>query len=203
MEGNFVEQGPYFDNLGIDLFRYSTSENGYLSLLAHELVHAFHEDYYIQYDPYRWEIYPYIDEGFSEYIAQLVDTSKTGFPWYGFNEYAVVGNLVLSENYIPQHVLRDQHFEINDQCNIQAYTQRSSWMRYIDETCGRETLLLLYYPEVEPTNDFFIDTLGVDLAIVDTAWASWVVEKYNNTPHASEIAETFRERTSWYAYCEY
>lgn len=203
MEGNFVEQGPYFDNLGIDLFRYSTSENGYLSLLAHELVHAFHEDYYIQYDPYRWEIYPYIDEGFSEYIAQLVDTSKTGFPWYGFNEYAVVGNLVLSENYIPQHVLRDQHFEINDQCNIQAYTQRSSWMRYIDETCGRETLLLLYYPEVEPTNDFFIDTLGVDLAIVDTAWASWVVEKYNNTPHASEIAETFRERTSWYSFCEY
>ncbi len=203
LEGDFKEKGPYFDNLGVHLFRYSPGENGYLSLLAHELVHAFHEDYYIEYDPYRWENYPYIDEGIAEYIAQLVDPSKTGFPWYGFNEYAVIGDLVLSENYIPHHILREQHNEINDPCNIQAYTQRSSWMRYIDETYGRNALLMLYFAETAPTDEFFVETLGVDLATVDAAWESWVIENYNNTPMAGDIAAAFRERTSWYSYCYY
>jgi len=203
LEGIFEEESPYFDNLGIHLFRYSRSEGGYLSALAHEMVHAFHEGYYIQYDPYSWENYPYLDEGFAEYVAQLVDGSKTGFPWYGYNEFAIVGNLVLSENWIPHHILREQHFEINDPCNIQAYTQRSSWMRYIDETYGRDTLLILNYPEAAPTDDFFINTLGVNLPTVDSSWESWVIEKYNSTPLASEIAEAFHERTSWYSHCEF
>lgn len=203
LEGDFKAKGPYFDNLGIHLFRYSSNEGGYLSALAHEMVHAFQEDYYIQYDPYSWENYPYLDEGFAEYIAQLVDKSKTGFPWYGYNEYAVVGDLVLSENAIPHPILRAQHFEINDECLVQAYAQRSSWMRYIDETYGRDTLLILNYPTTAPTRDFFTNTLGVDLATLDAAWQAWVVEKYNSTARASEIAAAYRERTSWYTYCEY
>ena len=203
MEGNFEIKGPYFDNLGIHLYRYSVQEGGYLGALAHEMVHAFHEDYYIQYDPYQWINYPYIDEGFAEYIAQLIDPTKTWFPWYGFNESAVVGDLILSENTIPHSILREKHFEINQQCHIQAYTQRCSWMRYIDETYGRSTLLSISYTPVEPTPSFFNMKFGTDLATVDANWESWAIEQYNETPNASDIAADFREHTSWYSHCEY
>lgn len=203
MEGNFTAKGPYFDNLGIHLYRYSVEEDGYLGALAHEMGHAFHEDYYIQYDPYQWTNYPYLDEGFAEYIAQLIDPAKTWFPWYGFNEYAVVGDLILSDNTIPHSILRAQHFELNDKCHIQAYTLRCSWIRYIDETYGRTALLNISYTAEEPTLDFFSEQFGEDLATVDANWASWALDKYNNTPDASATSVAFRERTSWYNYCEY
>jgi hypothetical protein len=203
MEGNFTAKGPYFDNLGIHLYRYSAEEDGYLGALAHEMVHAFHEDYYIQYDAYQWTNYPYIDEGFAEYIAQIIDPDKSWFPWYGYNEYAVVGDLILSENTILHSILRERHFEINDQCHLQAYTQRCSWMRYVDETYGRNTLLSLSYTPVEPTQSFFNVKFGTDLATVDANWAMWAIEKYNNTPNANAIAAAFHDYTSWYNYCEY
>ena len=84
LEGDFKEKGPYFDNLGIHLFRYSVEENGYFALLAHEMAHAIREDYYIEYDPWRWPNYPYLDEGLAEYVAQLVDPEKTGFSYVWF-----------------------------------------------------------------------------------------------------------------------
>ncbi len=203
LEGPFIEQGPFFDHRGIHLFRYSEEENGYLALLAHEMVHAFREEYYKAYDPWRWDNYPFLDEGLAEYIAQLTDPGKTGFPMYGFDEYAVVGNLAISNRLIPPDTLRAQHHEINDPCNIQAYPQRSTWMAYIDETFGRDTLLRLNYPEVPPTDEYFVQTLGISLMGVDSAWKSWIVQKYHNIPQASQIVAAYRERTSWCTMCEY
>ena len=203
LEGPFIEQGPFFDHRGIHLFRYSEEENGYLALLAHEMVHAFREEYYKAYDPWRWDNYPFLDEGLAEYIAQLIDPGKTGFPLYGFDEYAVVGDMAISNHLIPHDTLRAQHQQINDPCNIQAYTQRSTWMAYIDETFGRDTLLKLNHPEAPPTHEYFVRTLGVALTAVDDAWQSWIIEKYHSIPQASQIAAAYRKRTSWYTMCQY
>ncbi|NNE29783.1 MAG: hypothetical protein HKN16_09100 [Saprospiraceae bacterium] len=203
LEGDFVEQGPYFDPDGIHLFRYSQEENGYLALMTHELIHAFREEYYIEYDPWSWENYPFLDEGFAEYVAMMVDSTKNSFPWYGYDAYAVVGDMVLKENLIPFEILRERHHEINQPCHIQTYTQRALWMNYLDETYGRDTLLLLNYPETPTTAGFFENTLGASLVEVDSSWHSWVLEKYNSTPNAAQIADGFRNHTSWYEYCEY
>ena len=202
LEGDFVEKGPYFDNRGIHLYRYSTAEDGYLGAIAHELVHALHEDYYIQHDPYKWPYYPYIDEGVAEYISQLVDPENTWFPWYGFNEYVVVGDLIISGQDISQQTLRTKHFELNQPCHIQSYTLRSSWMRYIDTTYGRETLIKLSYTEINPTEAFIETLFGTELANLDSAWENWAIEQYNTISQAESIAQAFREQISWYEYCD-
>ena len=80
LEGPFIDQGPYFDPDGIHLFRYSPKENGYLALLTHEMVHAFREDFYIEKETWNWPTYGYFDEGFAEYIAQLVEPEKNRLP---------------------------------------------------------------------------------------------------------------------------
>ena len=203
LEGDFKEQGPYFDHQGIHLFRYTKEENGYLALLAHEMVHAFRKDYYIEFDPWRWSNYPFMDEGLSEYVAQLIDPGKTGFPLYGYDAIPVVGDQVLKDNWIPNDFLRANHHEINDHCNIQAYPQRSTWMQFIDEAFGRDTLLLLNYPESAPTSAFFERTLGMGLWAVDSAWQSWIIDQYHRYPNAAQMATDFRQRTNWYSYCNY
>ncbi|MDH3651909.1 MAG: hypothetical protein OEQ53_19645, partial [Saprospiraceae bacterium] len=86
LEGPFIQQGPYFDPDGIHLFRYTQEEGGYLALLTHEIGHAFREAFYVANEVWNWSTYPYFDEGFSEYLAQLMEPGKTGFPFYGYPE---------------------------------------------------------------------------------------------------------------------
>ena len=122
---------------------------------------------------------------------------------YGFNECALVGDLVLSDDLIPHDILRDQHHEINDRCHIQAYPIRSTWMRYIDEMYGRDTLLAINYPTTPPDNDFFVQTLGVSLSTVDSSWQTWILQKHEAIPGAAQVTDAYRQKTSWYQYCQY
>ncbi len=202
MEGAFIEQGPYFDPDGIHLFRYSPEENGYLALLTHELVHAVRETFYIEMETWNWPTYEYFDEGFAEYIAQLAEPNKTGFPFYGFSEHAVVGDLVLQGQFLPHDSLRTHHNELNQPCNLQTYPQRASWFRHLDEVYGREAMLAVAYPPEEPTPNVVKELVGVDLPTLDLQWENWIISQYENTEDADRTANEYRERTSWYSYCE-
>ena len=202
MEGSFTDQGPYFNDQGIHIFRYSREENGYLSLLAHEMVHAFREPFYLEKETWNWPAYPYFDEGFSEYIAQLVDSTKTGFPFYGFPESVVVGHMVLHKQHIPHTVMRGRHEAFNQPCNIQTYPARASWCRYIDEVYGRDALFALIFAEQEPTALVVQEVIGVDLSVLDQDWETWIVEKYQEIKDADRIAQQYLERVSWYAFCD-
>ena len=202
MEGSFTGQGPYFDPDGIHLFRYSAAENGYLALLTHEMVHAFRESYYIEEEPWNWPTFPYFDEGFAEFMAQIIEPDKTGFPFYGFSEHAVVGDMVLQGQALPHDSLRMHHEALNQPCHIQSYPLRASWFRHVDEVYGREAMLAIAYPTKEPTSDVIQELIGVDLPTLDQEWEVWIIDKYENTEEASQIAQEFRLHTSWYSYCE-
>lgn len=202
LEGPFTGQGPYFDSSGIHLFRYSEEENGYLALLTHEMVHAFREPYYIEKQIWTWPNYGYYDEAFAEYIAQLVDHEKTGFPFYGFPEHVVVGNMVINKNHLQHETLRNQHEEYNQPCNLQTYPQRASWLRHIDEIYGRAALFSIAYSETEPTSEVILSSLGTDLPTIDLQWEDWISNIYQQIEKADSIAQAYRAHTSWYSYCE-
>ncbi len=203
LEGPFIEQGPYFDQEGVHLFRYSQEENGYLALLTHELGHAFREPYYIEYEPWKWPQFAYYDEAFAEYLAQLVESAKTGFPFYGHPEDIVAGSMVVDGTGIPQDTLRENNDFVNESCNIQAYALRASWCRFVHERYGWGTLLDLVYGAEEPTREMASLTLGENLSKVDSLWSSWLQDRFNQYENASVLASRFREHTSWFVYCQY
>ncbi len=201
LEGDFQDQGPYFDLEGIHLFRYSAEENGYWALIAHEMAHAFREAWYISHETSNWPTYAFLDEGFAEFVAQNVDPTKTGFPFYGFPEDVVAGYWVTHDQHIPPAVLRERHQALNQPCEIQAYPERASWIRYVDETYGRERLLDLVYHSEEPTSAFVQRILGVSLEQLDADWQAWIAARYAATPNAEATAQAYRERTSWAHIC--
>ena len=201
LKGDFKDQGPYFDPEGIHLFRYSAAENGYKALFTHELGHAIREDYYIQNKVWEWPAYDYYDEGFAEYIAQEVEPDKRGFPFYGYPENVVVGDMVISGNAIDQDYLRTHHDIINEPCKLQAYPLRASWCRYIEETYGLDKLLSIVYTTIEPSSKYVDDLLGQNLNIIDTDWEKWIEDLYTQIDEAEDIAERFKRQTTWYEYC--
>ena len=75
-------------------------------------------------------------------------------------------------------------------------------MRHLDETFGREVLISVVFPEEEPTNVVVKNLVGVDLMELDSMWKLWIIPRFFNIDGAETLAESFRQRTSWYELCE-
>jgi len=201
LEGDFVDQGPYVDFEGIHLFRYSKKEGGYLALLAHEIVHTFNGKWFAQMEAWAWPTYKFFDEGFAEFIAQKVDPSKQGFPFYGYPEDVVVGSLVASGNYIPFDTLRKHHDALNQKCNLQTYPQRASWFTHLDERFGREAVFAIVFPSEEPTSEVVKDLAGISLVELDNMWETWIISRFEKIANREGISAAYLNRVSWYKPC--
>lgn len=201
LEGDQTTRGSYLDVDGIHLFRYPTDEGGYRATLAHEMVHAFGASWFIAHAAWNWPTYRFFDEGFAEYVAQQVDSSKYGFPFFGFPEDVVAGYWLVSGRMIPFSDLRQRHDPLNDRCNLQAYTLRASWFRYFDTLLGRPAVLRIVYGDREPTTDVLQQEVGVSLEELDHQWQSWISARFNTTPGADELGRAFTQRASWYHAC--
>jgi hypothetical protein len=202
LDGDHASGGrPHVDFDGIHLFRYSEDEGGYWALLAHELGHAFGIPWFVRMEAWNWPTYRFFDEGFAEFMAQSTNPHKRGFPFYGFPEDAAAGQWVVRDEHVPMDVLRVRHADLNRPCEIQAYPQRASWMRYVDEVYGRDALLSIVYPPTEPTSDVVQELVGVGLEQLDQEWQEWITAQYASLPRADQIAQAYRERTSWAHVC--
>jgi hypothetical protein len=201
LEGDLQDRGPYFDFSGVHMYRYPDSEGGYWALLAHELVHAFREDYVVRVEAWNWLSFGFFEEGFAEFVAQLIEPDKRGFPFYGFPEDVVAGQWLVRGEYIPPATLRERHAELNQPCEIQAYPERASWFRFMDEVYGRQAVLDLAYPDSEPNTEVVQALLGVGLEQLDQQWDEWLTARYQAYPNADQVAQQFRQRTSGHRVC--
>ncbi len=201
LEGDLQARGPYFDFSGVHMYRYADAEGGYWALLAHELVHAFRKDYVLTVEAWNWPSFGFFEEGFAELVAQVIEPDKRGFPFYGFPEDVVAGQWLVRGEYIPPATLRERHAELNQPCEIQAYPERASWFRFIDEIYGRQTVLDLAYPDSEPTTEVVQVLLGIGLEQLDQQWDEWLRARYQAYPNAEQVAQQFRQRTSGHRVC--
>lgn len=201
LEGDYNTQGAYVDFDGVHLFRYSLTNGGYWAVFAHEMVHAFGVPWFIAHAAWDWPTYRFFDEGFAEYVAAEVDPDRRGFPFFGFPEDVVVGHWVLTDTDIPPATLRERHEQLNTRCDLQAYSQRASWFRYLDESFGRAATLQVVYPDVEPTSSIVRGILGVGLDELDLRWDAWIRTRYASYPGAGAVAQAYGDRTPWYQTC--
>jgi len=183
----------YVDNDGrIVLHRKPAPQGGYLDGLAHELTHALRYDYWQQYGTWAWPSFGFFEDGIAELVAVTVDSDKPGFPFFGFPEDVVAGYWVTSGQAIPHDILRPRNQELNGPCDHQAYTQRASWFRYIDETYGRATTLAMAYSAVEVTDAVTGDVIGRTLSELDAEWEAWITARYSAIPNADGLALAYR-----------
>jgi hypothetical protein len=201
LEGDVTSAGSYLDVDGIHLARYSEAEGGYLAVLAHELVHAFGATWFIEHEAWDWPTYRYFDEAFAEYLALEVDPGKTGFPFFGFPEDAVVGHWVAAGQSVPHSALRSRHEGLNDRCDLQAYTLRASWMRHLAERAGRAAVLAVAYPDGEPTSAVVRSITGLGLEDLDAAWEAWARARFEARSDTAAVRQACRARTPWYQPC--
>ena len=202
LNGNYESQGPYVDGDGaIQLWRYSAAEGGYWSLFTHELVHAIAFDTSVKLGALEWESLGFYNEAWAEYVAQLIDPEKTGFPFYGFNENVVAGHWV-SQGGPTLALLRRSHEELNLSCAHQSYTMRASWFRFVDETYGRHATWDIMYGGQEMTLEVVEEILGDSLSVVDEAWRSWVLKRYAAIPDANAQASSYRASIAYYQPCQ-
>jgi hypothetical protein len=201
LHGRFRGTSPHLDDEGtVHMWRFSEAEGGYRAMYAHELVHAVAFDDLVAPALEESEYAGFYLEGWAEYAALLVDPGKTGFPLFGFDEDVVVGYW-LQQPGPTLAELRERHEELNLRCQGQAYIQRASWFRYVDEELGRDVVLDLaaaregYDPE--PVERI----LGDSLEQVDADWAAWAAARYDAYPDADAEAEAYLERMGWYEPC--
>ncbi|MEP1306893.1 MAG: hypothetical protein ABJK35_03675 [Balneola sp.] len=202
LNGNYENQGPYVDGDGtIQLWRYSDAEGGYWSLFTHELVHAISFDTSVKLGALDWSSLGFYNEAWAEYVAQLIDPEKTGFPFYGFNENVVAGHWVLQGG-LTLALLRTSHEELNLSCAHQSYTMRASWFRFVDEVYGRQATLDIMYGGREMTPAVVEEILGNSLEVVDDAWQTWVLERYSSHSEADTESTSYRAYISYYQPCK-
>ena len=107
---------PRIDSGGrILLYRFTPEAHGYLSALAHEMVHVFRHDRRAGAD---W----FFEEGFAEFVAREVDPSMRGFPWYGYPIAVAAGQWVAGGEDIPLTTLRERHRALNQPWKAQSYS---------------------------------------------------------------------------------
>ncbi len=200
LNGNLRRQVPHVDENGtIQLWRYSAEEGGYWALLAHELVHAITFDAGVEVGALEWESLGFYNEAWAEYVGQLIDPGRTGFPFYGFDEDVVVGHWV-SQGGLTLAMLRESHGALNE-CWHQAYPMRASWYRYVDETYGRQSALDIFYGGREMTPAVVEEILDDSLAVVDADWRTWVLARYDAHPGADVQTAAYRARIGQYRPC--
>ncbi len=186
--------GGYADAAGtVHIYQYPEWLGGYFSLLAHEMAHSFRDEYNDSVSTWSWRTAGFIEEGFAEFVALTVDPAKIGFPFYGQPEKVITGYWVTSGQAIPLEVLRQNH-DLNQPCEYQAYVQRASWFRYIDETHGRQAVLDVAYSPVEVTSEVTRQLLGVSLAELDAGWEQWAAARYAALPDQTEAIEAYFSR---------
>ena len=201
LNGKLRSQSPFVDGNGaIQLYRYPPGEGGYRAMFAHELVHAMGFDQALKTGALDWPSLGFYNEAWAEYIAQVIDPAKTGFPLYGFDEDIVVGHWVMQGG-LSMGALRASHRELNERCQLQAYAMRASWFRYVDVTFGRQVSLDIMYSGREMTPSRVEEVLGQPLIRVDENWRAWVLSRYHAHPAADAEAKAYRERTGFYAPC--
>lgn len=202
LDGNAGSGYPYVDDNGaIHLYKFSDEEDGYWALFAHELTHAIAIDYQLQFGTFEWESLWFYFEGWAEYMAQVVQPDKSGFPLYGFNEAVVLGHW-LSVSDLTLDSLRNNHEALNMKCQIQSYPMRASWFRYIVAAYGFQAAMNINYSKTEMTPEYIEALLGESLPVVDANWRDWVLARYADQQGADQEAEQYRNRVSWYEPCE-
>jgi hypothetical protein len=197
LEGDKQDNRPggYVDGEGaIHLSRYREDLGGYFSMLAHELAHALRYEYWHRHNMGAWQNFGFIEEGFAEFVALRIHPDKTGFPFYSFPEDVIAGHWLIRGEAIPLRVLRENHDELNNLCEWQAYPERASWFRFIDEAFGREAVLAIAYSDVETSSAMIEGVLGTGLEHVDAAWEQWLLGRYAAIQRAEDIARDYWDR---------
>jgi hypothetical protein len=106
----------------------------------------------------------------------------------------VAGHWIASGRDIPMSDLRERHAELTTRCSAQAFSQRASWFRYLEQEFGRDGALEVAYMDVVPTSQAIEQLLGVGYDSLDARWRLWAGKRYAGIADADELAGEYMRR---------
>ncbi len=181
----------------ITLYRYMGPAPAYSSGLPHELVHAMRLNF-IRHHIDDLDDYSkgagFIEEGFAEYVAQLISPTSMTFPSYGFPLTIATGYWLSTNTDIPLKVLFEKH-AINPSCVAQAYPLRASFMRFLDQEYGREKLLNLAYSTEKVSLEMFEQLYGRSFEDLAKQWRSKANQDFQDFPNMPNLLKAYLEKT--------
>jgi hypothetical protein len=200
LEGEGMKEGeapkfPHVGSLGrVHLYRYAGGESGaYERQLEHEVIHAtrnligLHDLHVTD----RTTGFGFVEEGFAEMLAREIAPAQSGFPVFGHTFDVAVGAWLSSGDAIPIPTLMRRH-DLNARCMVQAYPLRASFMKYLDATYGRESLLALAYGAAPVDASRYTSLFGHTPERLATDWESWARARFAAVPNAAEAAASYR-----------
>jgi hypothetical protein len=189
---------PAFPRVGakgrVHLFRFPGVSGSYVRQLVHETVHS--TRYMIglveRHQADYTTGYGFVEEGFAEMVAREIEPSQPGFPLFGFSLEVAAGAWVSSGEDIPMTILMGRQ-DLNERCMGKAYPQRASFMKFLSETFGKDSLLALAYSERPVTEELYLALFGQSSAQLTAAWRTWALARLTLVPTGAEQATQYRQ----------
>ena len=185
---------PRIDDDGrIYLYTMQAPMNEYMSVFAHELVHAFRFRDHFEGEQSAKLGTGFFEEGFAEAVALQVEGHANRYPYWGVSPTAINAYLIQSERVIPLDKLINQHAELTFKCEAQTYPIRGSFLSYLDGLLGREAFLAMADERAVRDTVFYEKHTGKVFGALQRAWQDHVMDQ------ARELADAAEQAQQWVA----
>jgi len=177
-DGN--KRRPYVDLLKgwVHLYRFKEDSFAYQTGLSHELVHAFRFAHLKRYGAEPSSAFTFLEEGLAEYVSNVIEGKKSVFPNYSYELDVIAGQWIAADEDLPLSILVRSESELGQRCFAQAYSQRPSFIRYLDERFGRPALIKMAYAEDIKSDESFKKYFGKEFTELSAEWKASALSSY-------------------------
>ncbi len=189
MFANGTRRIPRVDAQGrVLLYTTSAPMNQYMSVFAHELVHAIRYQNHLAGDASAVLGTGFFEEGFAEAVALQVEGHSDRYPYWGYSPAAINAHLIEEDLAIPLERLINEHAALSLKCELQSYPLRGSFLTYLHSLMGHESFLLLSDARSRKDTSFYEKRLAKPFAELVSDWRDHVLAQAEHIPDAEQQA---------------
>ncbi len=183
-----VLDGPMFSDNGrniprvdaqgrILLYSAFSPMNEYMSMFAHELVHAIRFQGHLGGDAASVLGTGFFEEAYAEAVALIAETRYDRYPYWGTSPVAISSYLIEQDRYLPFQQLIQNHAELSLKCEVQSYPTRGDFFIYLESILGRDAFLAMGDDQGTQDQEFYERWSGQSFSELVAGWQRSVQDR--------------------------